>query len=87
MSVMNDAYITATGAFLPGDPVDNEQLAARFGADTRQSAALRTRTLAANGIRTRHYAVDGAGKTLMLNEELAAEAAAGVHACYRDDPG
>src|SRR5215469_13358169 len=75
MNVMNDAYITATGAFLPGDPVDNEQLAARFGADTRRSAALRRRTLAANGIKTRHYAVDDKGMTLMLNEELAAEAA------------
>jgi 3-oxoacyl-[acyl-carrier-protein] synthase-3 len=75
MNVMNDAYITATGAFLPGDPVDNEQLAARFGADTRRSAALRRRTLAANGIKTRHYATGDAGLTLMLNEELAAEAA------------
>jgi 3-oxoacyl-[acyl-carrier-protein] synthase-3 len=74
MNVMNDAYITATGAFLPGDPVDNEQLAARFGADTRRSAALRRRTLAANGIKTRHYAVDDKGMTFMLNEELAAEA-------------
>jgi 3-oxoacyl-[acyl-carrier-protein] synthase III len=34
MNVMNEAYITGTGAFLPGDPVDNEQLAVRFGADT-----------------------------------------------------
>ena len=75
MNVMNDAYITATGAFLPGDPVNNEQLAARFGAGTRRSAALRSRTLAANGIKTRHYAVDDTGLTLMLNEELAAEAA------------
>jgi 3-oxoacyl-[acyl-carrier-protein] synthase-3 len=74
MNVMNDAYITATGAFLPGEPVDNEQLAARFGADTRRSAALRRRTLAANGIKTRHYAIDDKGMTLMLNEELAAEA-------------
>jgi 3-oxoacyl-[acyl-carrier-protein] synthase III len=75
MNVMNEVYITGTGAFLPGDPVDNEQLAARFGGDTRRSAALRRRTLAANGITTRHYAVDEAGRTLMLNEELAAEAA------------
>jgi 3-oxoacyl-[acyl-carrier-protein] synthase-3 len=75
MNVMNEAYITATGAFLPGDPVDNEQLAARSGAETRRSAALRRRALAANGIKTRHYAVDDAGLTLMLNEELAAEAA------------
>src|SRR5579863_9223218 len=75
MNVMNEAYITGTGAFLPGDPVDNEQLAGRFGTDTPRAAALRRRTLAANGIKTRHYAVDDSGKTMMLNEELAAEAA------------
>jgi 3-oxoacyl-[acyl-carrier-protein] synthase-3 len=72
---MNEAYITGTGAFLPGDPVDNEQLATRFGADTPRAAAWRRRTLAANGIKTRHYAVDDSGMTVMLNEELAAEAA------------
>jgi 3-oxoacyl-[acyl-carrier-protein] synthase III len=72
---MNEAYITATGAFLPGDPVDNEQLAARFAADSPRAARLLRRTLAANGIRTRHYATDAGGRTLMLNEELAAEAA------------
>ncbi len=75
MNVMNEAYITGTGAFLPGDPVDNEQLAVRFGADTPHAAGSLSRTLAANGIKTRHYAVDDSGMTLMLNEELAAEAA------------
>jgi 3-oxoacyl-[acyl-carrier-protein] synthase-3 len=75
MNVMHEAYITGTGAFLPGDPVDNEQLAVRFGADTPRAAGSLSRTLAANGIKTRHYAVDGSGMTLMLNEELAAEAA------------
>jgi 3-oxoacyl-[acyl-carrier-protein] synthase III len=72
--VMNDAYITGTGAYLPGDPVDNEELKARLGALAPSDARLRDRTLAANGIRTRHYAVDGGGQTLMLNEELAAHA-------------
>src|ERR1700722_10569985 len=75
MNGMNEAYITGTGAFLPGDPVDNEQPAARFAADTPRAARLLRRTLTANGIRTRHYATDASGRTLMLNEELAAEAA------------
>ena len=75
MNGMNDAYITGTGAFLPGDPVDNDQLAARCRADTPRAAARRRRALAANGIKTRHYAVDTGGQTVMLNEELAAEAA------------
>jgi 3-oxoacyl-[acyl-carrier-protein] synthase-3 len=74
MSLMTQAYITGVGAYLPGDPVDNEQLAARFGDGTRRDAALRKRALAANGIRTRHYAVDDKGMTQMLNEELAAHA-------------
>ncbi len=71
---MNNAYITGTGAYLPGDPVDNEELKAWFGALPPPDARLRDRTLAANGIRTRHYAVDEKGQTLMLNEELAAHA-------------
>jgi 3-oxoacyl-[acyl-carrier-protein] synthase III len=75
MNLMTQAYITGVGAYLPGDPVDNEQLAARFGDGTTRGAALRRWALAANGIRTRHYAVDDKGMTLMLNEELAARAA------------
>jgi len=75
MNVMNEAYITGVGAYLPGEPVSNEELAGRFGAGDPRGAALRERTLAANGIKTRHYAIDGKGMTLMLNEELAAQAA------------
>src|SRR5215472_13052952 len=75
MGFMTEAYITGAGAYLPGDPIDNEQLAARFGDGTARDAALRGRALAANGIRTRHYAVDEKGMTQLLNEELAAQAA------------
>jgi 3-oxoacyl-[acyl-carrier-protein] synthase III len=75
MSLMTQAYITGVGAYLPGDPVDNQQLAARFGDGSAREAALRARALAANGIRTRHYAVDDQGMIAMLNEELAACAA------------
>jgi 3-oxoacyl-[acyl-carrier-protein] synthase III len=72
---MTQAFITGVGAYLPGDPVNNEQLEERFADSTPREAALRRRTLAANGIRTRHYAVDEKGMTLMLNEELAERAA------------
>jgi 3-oxoacyl-[acyl-carrier-protein] synthase-3 len=71
---MNDAYITGTGSYLPGNPVDNEELRAMFSELSPRDARLRDRTLAANGIRTRHYAVDAKGQTLMLNEELAVHA-------------
>src|SRR5580693_2625755 len=72
---MAEAYITGIGAYLPGEPVDNEQLMARLTDGTTRSARLGRQALAANGIRTRHYAVDDLGRTLMLNEELAASAA------------
>lgn len=78
MALMTDAYITGVGAYLPGEPVDNDQLAARFGDDTKRGAALRKRVLAANGIMTRHYAVDDNGMPSMLNEELAARAVRGA---------
>jgi 3-oxoacyl-[acyl-carrier-protein] synthase III len=74
--VMNtgEAYITGTGAFLPGDPVTNEELAARCGRAAARDARMRERALAANGIRARHYATDAEGRTVMLNEELAERA-------------
>jgi 3-oxoacyl-[acyl-carrier-protein] synthase-3 len=74
MDLMTEAYITGVGAYLPGEPVGNDELADRFGDGSPRGAALRRRSLAANGITTRHYAVDGKGMTVMLNEELAAHA-------------
>jgi 3-oxoacyl-[acyl-carrier-protein] synthase-3 len=75
MNLMTEAYITGVGAYLPGDPVGNTELAARFGDGGPRGAARRRQALAANGIRTRHYAVNEEGMTVMLNEELAAHAA------------
>ncbi|MBB5873756.1 3-oxoacyl-[acyl-carrier-protein] synthase-3 [Allocatelliglobosispora scoriae] len=73
MAETRDIYITGCGAFLPGEPVDNEQIARRLGAQ-HDAPGSRARVLSANGIRTRHYAIDDDGTTTMLNEELAAEA-------------
>ena len=68
-----NVYITGCGAYLPGEPLNSEEITRRLGASGR-SLALRDRVLAANGIRTRHFALDERGTTTMLNEELAAEA-------------
>jgi 3-oxoacyl-[acyl-carrier-protein] synthase-3 len=70
---MADAYLTGAGAYLPGEPLDHDEIAVRLGSDGT-GAGLRRRVLAANGIRTRHYALDERGEPTMLNEELAAEA-------------
>ena len=68
------AYITGVGAYLPGDPIGNDDLESYLGTIPQGSARLRKRMLAANGIEKRHYAIDRSGRTLMLNEELAERA-------------
>lgn len=68
------AFITGIGAYLPGEPVDNDHLEQHLGVLSGGSDRLRTRMLEANGIVTRHYAVDESGNTTMLNEELAERA-------------
>src|SRR5438477_590354 len=74
---MSHAYVTASAAYLPGEPLDNAEIVTRLGgATTGITAAMRARVLAANGIKPRHFALDGAGRPTMLNEELAAEAIA-----------
>lgn len=69
-----NAYITAAGAYLPGPPVGNDEIAARLGGVDERGDRIRRRILAANGIAKRHYALDAQGRTTELNEELAANA-------------
>ncbi|QSB15386.1 iron-containing redox enzyme family protein [Natronosporangium hydrolyticum] len=72
---MTDAYLTGAGSFLPGEPLDNDEIVRRLGAPASgAAAAVRDRVLAMNGIRTRHYALDARGTPYLLNEQLAAEA-------------
>ena len=74
-------YITAAGAFLPGEPVANHEIDARLGSLGEGSERLRRRMLEANGIHTRHYALAEGGRLTMLNEEIAANA---VEAALKD---
>jgi 3-oxoacyl-[acyl-carrier-protein] synthase-3 len=74
MSQIREVYLTAAGAYLPGDPLDNDEIARRLGSPDGTGKAARDRVLAANGIRTRHYALDEHGQPTMLNEEIAAAA-------------
>ncbi|WP_327141739.1 3-oxoacyl-[acyl-carrier-protein] synthase III C-terminal domain-containing protein [Nocardia sp. NBC_01327] len=68
------AYITATGRFLPGDPVPNSEIEDYLGTVGRASSALKDRTLANCGIKTRHYAIDKKQQTVISNAAMAAEA-------------
>jgi 3-oxoacyl-[acyl-carrier-protein] synthase-3 len=68
------AHLTGWGAFLPGDPVGNDEVEQRLGQIGHVPSALREPVLARNGIRTRHYALDDEGRPSLLNEELAERA-------------
>jgi 3-oxoacyl-[acyl-carrier-protein] synthase-3 len=68
------AYITGVGAFLPGEPIGNDEIESHLGEISGSSDRLRRRMLEANGIEKRHYAIDRSGATVILNEEMAAEA-------------
>ena len=74
MGTTATAYLTGFGRYLPGDPVDNDGIAARLGGDDPVTERIRRRVLDANGIRQRHYALDEQGEPTELNEELAVKA-------------
>jgi 3-oxoacyl-[acyl-carrier-protein] synthase-3 len=68
------AYITATGAFLPGDPVPNDEIDDYIGKAGRASSDLKDLILANCGIKTRHYAIDKRQRTVVSNAAMAAAA-------------
>ncbi len=74
MGATANAYLTGFGRYLPGDPVDNDGIAARLGGVDPVTERIRRRVLAGNGIRQRHYALDEHGEPTELNEELAVKA-------------
>lgn len=68
------AYITATGRFLPGDPVPNDEMEEHLGTVGRATSDLRDLVLANCGIKTRHYSMDKNQRTLISNAKMAANA-------------
>ena len=74
MGMTASAYLTGFGRYLPGEPVDNAGIVSRLGGDDPVTERIRRRVLDANGIRTRHYALDDDGEPTELNEELAVKA-------------
>jgi 3-oxoacyl-[acyl-carrier-protein] synthase III len=77
-------YIRSVGAFLPNDPVPNDEIEHHIGTiHSHRSAAIREKILSYNGIKNRHYAMKRNVPT-HLNADLAAEA---VHDALRQSAG
>jgi 3-oxoacyl-[acyl-carrier-protein] synthase III len=71
---MTQAFITALGKFLPGNPIDNESMEEFLGAIGGKASRVRKRILRQNGILNRYYAIDQKQQTLFSNAEMAASA-------------
>jgi 3-oxoacyl-[acyl-carrier-protein] synthase III len=70
---MTACYITSTGSFLPGEPVDNESISQVLGTVLGEGR-VRKKILAVNGIQSRHYALDTKQNPTHSIYELAARA-------------
>ncbi|HJN77157.1 MAG TPA: beta-ketoacyl-ACP synthase III [Myxococcota bacterium] len=68
------AFITQTGSYLPGPPLDNDAMEARLGFLDDRSPRIKRRILRNNGIQTRHYALDEEGRPTESSASMAAKA-------------
>jgi 3-oxoacyl-[acyl-carrier-protein] synthase-3 len=69
------AYITRTAAFLPNDPVGNDDMERIIGQAGDRPSRARKIVLKSNGIKTRHYAIDPVTlKPSHSNAQMTAEA-------------
>jgi 3-oxoacyl-[acyl-carrier-protein] synthase-3 len=67
-------YCHGVGAFLPGEPIDNDAIDAYIAPLNRHSSRIKARVLRDNGIRTRHYGIDTDGQSLHTSAGMAAAA-------------
>ncbi|MBI3708548.1 MAG: 3-oxoacyl-ACP synthase [Proteobacteria bacterium] len=74
--LLREAFVTALGRCLPGEPVGNAEMEDFIGRICGKASRLGPIALAQNGIRTRHYALDRDGRTRWTNAKLAASALA-----------
>ena len=61
MPHFNGVYLTGTGAFYPGDAVDNDQIDDYVAPLNGASSRLKRRILAENGIQQRYYSTGPKG--------------------------
>ncbi len=81
----NDVYITNMAAFLPNDPVGNDDMERVLGQVGSRPSRARRMILRSNGIKSRHYALDPAtGAFTHTNAQLAAEAIRGLRSDWFD---
>jgi 3-oxoacyl-[acyl-carrier-protein] synthase-3 len=81
LTPFQNVYINATGAFYPGEPVDNAHIDDYIAPLNPGSSRLKRRILAENGIQQRYYSVGPDGCTRFSAAHMAASA---VRTCLND---
>lgn len=79
---MSSVFITASAAFLPNAPVNNEQMERVLGQLGEKPSRTRRTVLRSNGIESRHYAIDP--QTLQPTHSNASLTAAAVQALAKE---
>ena len=62
MVALREGFITGTGVFLPGEPVDNDRMEDHLGRIAGRNTVVGQSALRWNGIDTRHYAMAPEGE-------------------------
>ena len=76
---MSDVYITHLSAFLPNDPVPNDDMEGVLGMVGSRPSRARRLILRSNGIKQRYYAIDPpTGKATHTNAQLTSAAVRGL---------
>lgn len=71
---MSKVYITATGSYLPNEPVANEEMERFLGLINETPSRTKDIFLRKNGIKTRYYALDKGQNTTHKAYQMAAQA-------------
>jgi 3-oxoacyl-[acyl-carrier-protein] synthase III len=69
---MHSAYINRIGKFLPGEPINNDEMEEYLGKIASRPSRIRQRILKSNGIQQRYYAIDKQQQTVYSNSQMAA---------------
>lgn len=73
-------YLAAASLYLPGKPINNDEMDEFIAPLNRISARIKKRILDENGIQTRHYAINEQGETVESHAQLASNA---IRACLQ----
>jgi len=71
---MFPAYITEIGQYLPGEPINNDEVEQYLGQINQRPSRVKSRILKNNGIRQRYYALDRNQNTTISNTQMAVAA-------------